>query len=156
MAIKQITVPDIGDFSDVAIIEVYISQGDTIGADDPLVSLESAKAVTDIPSPYGGTIKTVHVKEGDLVSKGTLLADIEVAGEEAAREAKAPTGKVPDKASSEQAPEKESEKAPQAKREEPRPEERSEEKPKGVGESKSQPGATASKDLVNAQAPGAV
>lgn len=160
MAIKQITVPDIGDFSDVAIIEVYISQGDTIGVDDPLVSLESAKAVTDIPSPYGGTIKTVHVKEGDLVSKGTLLADIEVAGDEAAPEDKAPAGKAPDKVPAEQAPEKESEKepekAPPAKKEEARPEELREEKPKEAKESKPEPEPAASKDLVNAQKPGAV
>ncbi|PKL27959.1 MAG: branched-chain alpha-keto acid dehydrogenase subunit E2 [Spirochaetae bacterium HGW-Spirochaetae-2] len=151
MAIKQITVPDIGDFADVAIIEVYISQGDTIGVDDPLVSLESAKAVTDIPSPYGGTIKTVHVKEGDLVSKGTLLADIEVAGEEAAQEDKVPAGKAPDKVPAEQAPEK----TPQAKKEEARPEEQ-EEKPKEAKETKPEAEPAASKDLVNAQKPGAV
>jgi len=152
MAIKQITVPDIGDFSDVAIIEVYISQGDTIGVDDPLVSLESAKAVTDIPSPYGGTIKTVHVKEGDLVSKGTLLADIEVVGEEAAQEAKAPSEQEPDKASPEPAAEKKPEKVQQAEEEKPQPEKQPEE----VKGSKPQPRATAGKDLVNAQAPGAV
>ena len=64
MATKQILVPDIGDFSDVAIIDVYISEGDVIEVDDPVIALESAKAVTDIPSPYAGTIKKVHVKEG--------------------------------------------------------------------------------------------
>ncbi len=78
MAVKQIKVPDIGDFSDVAVIDVYIKSGDTIGVDDPVIALESAKAVTDIPSPYAGTIKTVHIKEGDLVSKDSLLADIEI------------------------------------------------------------------------------
>ena len=77
MAITQIPVPDIGDFSDVAIIEVYVHVGDTIAVDDPVVSLESAKAVTDIPSTIAGTITAVHVKEGDLVSKGSILADIE-------------------------------------------------------------------------------
>jgi len=82
MAIKQITVPDMGDFSDIPIIDVYIAVGDTIEADDPVIALESAKAVTDIPSPFGGTIKKVHISEGDLVSTGSLIADIEV-GEQA-------------------------------------------------------------------------
>ena len=82
MAIKQITVPDMGDFSDIPIIDVYIAVGDTIEADDPIIALESAKAVTDIPSPFGGTIKKVHISEGDLVSTGSLIADIEV-GEQA-------------------------------------------------------------------------
>lgn len=161
MAIKQITVPDIGDFSDVAIIEVYVSEGDTISVDDPLVSLESAKAVTDIPSPFAGTIKTVHVKEGDLVSKGTLLADIEVAGEAASQEDNTPAGESPentsDKASAEQEPEKESVKNPEtvppAKGEADQPEEQPETKPK---ETTAQPEVAPSKDLVNAQAPGAV
>jgi pyruvate dehydrogenase E2 component (dihydrolipoamide acetyltransferase) len=82
MAIKQITVPDMGDFSNIPIIDVYIAVGDTIEADDPVIALESAKAVTDIPSPFGGTIKKVHISEGDLVSTGSLIADIEV-GEQA-------------------------------------------------------------------------
>ena len=79
MAVKQILIPNIGDFSDVAIIDVYIKVGDEIEAEDSLVSLESEKAVTDIPSPFSGTIKKVYVKEGDLVSKDSLVADIEVA-----------------------------------------------------------------------------
>ena len=83
MAKHQITVPDIGDFSDVAVIELYIHEGDTIALDDPVIALESAKAVTDIPSPYAGKITAVHVKEGDLVSKDSLLADIETAEESA-------------------------------------------------------------------------
>ena len=79
MATKQILVPDIGDFADVAIIEVYVKEGDEIQVDDPIIALESAKAVTDIPSPFGGTITKVHVKAGDTANTGTLLADIEVA-----------------------------------------------------------------------------
>lgn len=82
MAMKQIVVPDIGDFSDVAVIDVYIKEGDTIALDDPVIALESAKAVTDIPSPFAGVIKSVHIKEGDLVSKDSLLADIEVEEEQ--------------------------------------------------------------------------
>ncbi len=79
MAVKQILIPNIGDFSDVAIIDVYVKVGDEIEAEDSLVSLESEKAVTDIPSPFSGTIKEIYVKEGDLVSKDSLVADIEVA-----------------------------------------------------------------------------
>lgn len=82
MGVKQILVPDIGDFSDVAIIDVYISDGDQIGEEDPVIALESEKAVTDIPSPYAGKIVKVHVAEGDLVSKDSLLADIEVEAQE--------------------------------------------------------------------------
>ncbi|MGM0431753.1 MAG: 2-oxo acid dehydrogenase subunit E2, partial [Spirochaetota bacterium] len=82
MAVKQIKVPDIGDFTDVAIIEVYISEGDVISPEDPLIALESAKAVTDIPSPYGGKITKVHVSQDDLVSEGSLIADIEIEEEE--------------------------------------------------------------------------
>ena len=88
MAMKQILVPHIGDFSDVSIIEVYIKEGDTVAVDDSLIALESAKAVTDIPSPYSGTITKVAVKEGDLVSEGSLIAEIEVAAEEAKVEEK--------------------------------------------------------------------
>ncbi len=81
MAMKQILVPHIGDFSDVSIIEVYIKEGDSVEVDDSLIALESAKAVTDIPSPYSGTITKVAVKEGDHVSEGSLIAEIEVDAE---------------------------------------------------------------------------
>jgi pyruvate/2-oxoglutarate dehydrogenase complex dihydrolipoamide acyltransferase (E2) component len=82
MAEKQILIPNIGDFTDVAIIDVYVKVGDEIEAEDSLLSLESEKAVTDIPSPYSGKITKLHIKEGDLVSKDSLVADIEVAEEE--------------------------------------------------------------------------
>ncbi len=87
MAEKQILIPNIGDFSDVAIIDIYINVGDEIEAEDSILSLESEKAVTDIPSPYSGKITKLHIKEGDLVSKDSLVADIEVAGEEEKEEA---------------------------------------------------------------------
>ncbi len=79
MAITQIVVPDMGAYSNIPIIDVYIAVGDTIKVDDPVIALESAKAVTDIPSPFEGTIKKLHIHEGDLVSTGSLIADIEVA-----------------------------------------------------------------------------
>jgi pyruvate dehydrogenase E2 component (dihydrolipoamide acetyltransferase) len=142
MAEKQIRVPDIGDFSDVAIIDVYISEGDTIGEDDPVIALESEKAVTDIPSPYSGKIKKVHVKEGDLVSKDSVLADIEIEQESDEKEVK----EEPDKA------EKPEQKSDEQEREEPEPEQKPEEpKPeRAQTEPEQRP------DLVNAQKPGAI
>ena len=77
MAVTQIHIPDLGGFSEVPIIELYVKVGDTVEADESLVSLESEKAVTDIPSPLAGTITALHVKEGDTVSEGTLIADID-------------------------------------------------------------------------------
>ena len=96
MAIKKILIPNIGDFTDVAIIEVPISVGDTIEAEDTILSLETEKATTDIPSPYSGTITKVHIKEGDLVSKDSLVAEIEVAGEEeSSKEEEKPAKEAP-------------------------------------------------------------
>ena len=77
MAVTQIHIPDLGGFSEVPIIELYVKVGDTIESDESILSLESEKAVTDIPSPLAGTITALHVKEGDTVSEGTLIADIE-------------------------------------------------------------------------------
>ncbi|MXI85929.1 2-oxo acid dehydrogenase subunit E2 [Sphaerochaeta halotolerans] len=88
MAIKQILVPDIGDFSDVPIIDVYIKVGDVLSVEDSVVALESEKAVIDIPSPFAGTITKVLVKEGDLVSKDSPIAEIEVAAEGVEEEGK--------------------------------------------------------------------
>jgi pyruvate dehydrogenase E2 component (dihydrolipoamide acetyltransferase) len=115
MAIKQVTVPHMGDFSDIPIIEVYVKEGDTVAVDDSLIALESAKAVTDIPSPFSGTITKVLVKEGDLVSEGTPIVEIEVAAEaeaaaeqpeQAAKEAPAPSVAAAPPPASEPAPPK--------------------------------------------------
>lgn len=75
---KTITLPDIGNFTDVAIIEVLVQPGDTIKAEDSLITLESDKAAMEIPSPQGGTVKTVHVKVGDKVSQGSPILLLEV------------------------------------------------------------------------------
>ncbi len=69
----EVRVPDIGDFKDVPVIEVFVKPGDTIKPEAPLVSLESDKATMDVPSPAAGTVKEVKVKLGDKVSEGTLL-----------------------------------------------------------------------------------
>lgn len=98
MATKQILVPDIGDFQEVAIIDVYIKVGDILAAEDSVVALESDKAVIDIPSPFAGKITKVLIKEGDLVSKDSPLAEIEMESlEEPEQEEKKPAKEEPPK-----------------------------------------------------------
>jgi dihydrolipoamide dehydrogenase len=77
MATIEVKVPDIGDFSDVPVIEVLVKPGDAIQPEDPLVTLESDKATMDVPAPAAGTVKAVSVKVGDKVSEGTLLLTLE-------------------------------------------------------------------------------
>ncbi len=86
--IKQVLVPDIGNFKDVAIIEVMVKPGDTVRAEDALITLETDKATMDVPSPFGGVVKEVKVKVGDTVSEGSLIALVE-ASEAAASPTKA-------------------------------------------------------------------
>lgn len=76
--VKDILVPDIGDFDSVEVIEILVSAGDSINIEDPLVSLESDKAVMEIPSEAAGTIKEIKVQLGDTVSQGDLLLTMEV------------------------------------------------------------------------------
>ena len=78
MAIQEIRVPDIGDFKDVEIIEVLVKVGDTIKAEDSLITVESDKASMEIPSPLGGVVKDVRIQTGERVSKGSLLLSLEV------------------------------------------------------------------------------
>jgi pyruvate dehydrogenase E2 component (dihydrolipoamide acetyltransferase) len=76
---KEIFVPDIGDFSDVEVIEVLVNEGDSINAEDSLITVESEKAAMEIPAPEAGVIKEMKVKVGDTVSEGTLLLILEPA-----------------------------------------------------------------------------
>jgi len=76
----EVKVPDIGDFTDVPVIEVFVKVGDIVKPEDALVSLESDKATMDVPSPVGGTVKSLALKVGDKVSQGSLVAVIEGAG----------------------------------------------------------------------------
>jgi dihydrolipoamide dehydrogenase len=80
----EIRVPDIGDFTDVPVIEVFVKPGDAVAAEDSLVTLESDKATMDVPSPAAGIVREVHVKLGDRVSQGTLLVMLEPAADAAA------------------------------------------------------------------------
>ena len=75
--IKQVTVPDIGDYKDVSIIEVMVKVGDKINAEENLITLETDKAAMDVPSPYAGVIKELKVKTGDKVSQGSVILLLE-------------------------------------------------------------------------------
>ena len=73
----EVKVPDIGDFKDLPIIDILVKPGDTVGPEDPLVSLESDKATMDVPSPAAGVVKEIAVKVGDKVSEGSLILLLE-------------------------------------------------------------------------------
>jgi pyruvate dehydrogenase E2 component (dihydrolipoamide acetyltransferase) len=77
--VTEVSVPDLGDFADVPVIEIHVTTGDVVSAEDPLVTLESDKATMDVPSPAAGTVRELRVKVGDLVSRGSpiLLLDPE-------------------------------------------------------------------------------
>ncbi len=81
--IIEVTVPDIGDFKNVEVIEILVKPGDKIQKDDSLVSLESEKATMEIPSPLDGTVKTLKLKVGDKVSQGSLILTLEAVQESA-------------------------------------------------------------------------
>jgi pyruvate dehydrogenase E2 component (dihydrolipoamide acetyltransferase) len=94
--VAELRVPDIGDFKDVAVIELFIKPGDTVKPEQSLITVESDKASMEIPASQGGVIKEVKVKIGDKVSQGSLVALIESAGAAApAPAAAAPTPTPP-------------------------------------------------------------
>ncbi|HQR12158.1 MAG TPA: dihydrolipoyl dehydrogenase [Casimicrobiaceae bacterium] len=90
MSNVEVKVPDIGDFKDIPVIEIFVKPGDVVGAEDSLVTLESDKATMDVPSPAAGKVKEVHVKLGDKVSEGTLIVVLEGAAAAAAPAKTAP------------------------------------------------------------------
>lgn len=75
---KQVTVPDIGSFSDVDVIEISVNVGDSVAQDDTLITLETDKATMDVPAPFAGVIKELKVKVGDKVNQGDLVLMVEV------------------------------------------------------------------------------
>ena len=77
MSTIEVKVPDIGDFTDVPVIEVLVKPGDTVKVEDSLVTLESDKATMDVPAPAAGVVKSLAVKLGDKVSEGALLLTLE-------------------------------------------------------------------------------
>ena len=84
MAIREITVPDIGDVKGVDVIEVLVKAGDVINKDDPLITIETDKATMEVPSSAAGTVKEMKLKVGDKVSQGTLILLLEESGAVAA------------------------------------------------------------------------
>ncbi|HEX5786423.1 MAG TPA: biotin/lipoyl-containing protein, partial [Burkholderiaceae bacterium] len=82
MSIIEIKVPDIGDFDEVAVIELLVKVGDTVKAEQSLITVESDKASMEIPSSHAGVVKELRIKLGDKVSEGSVVAMLEVAGSE--------------------------------------------------------------------------
>jgi dihydrolipoamide dehydrogenase len=76
----EVRVPDIGDFTDVPVIEIHVSAGDEVAPEDPLVTLESDKATMDVPAPLAGLVKQLRVAIGDRVSEGSVLLTLESDG----------------------------------------------------------------------------
>jgi pyruvate dehydrogenase E2 component (dihydrolipoamide acetyltransferase) len=76
---KEVLVPDIGDYKDVPIIEVLVKPGDSVKAEDSLVTLESDKATMEVPAPFAGVVKELKVKVGDKVSEGIAILTLEAA-----------------------------------------------------------------------------
>jgi pyruvate dehydrogenase E2 component (dihydrolipoamide acetyltransferase) len=94
----EVKIPDIGDFPEVAVIEVMVKPGDVVKAEDPVITLESDKATMDVPSPAAGTVKDVKIKVGDKVAEGTLVLTLETSEEKPATapaKAEAPVAAAP-------------------------------------------------------------
>jgi pyruvate dehydrogenase E2 component (dihydrolipoamide acetyltransferase) len=77
MSTIEVKVPDIGDFKDIPVIEIFVKAGDTVAREDSLISLESDKATMDVPAPAGGVVKDLRLKLGDKVSEGTLILTLD-------------------------------------------------------------------------------
>ncbi len=90
MALVEVKVPDIGDFKDVAVIEVLVKPGDTVKVEQSLITVESDKASMEIPSSHAGVVKELKVNLGDTVNEGSLLLTLEAAGEAATSAAPPP------------------------------------------------------------------
>jgi pyruvate dehydrogenase E2 component (dihydrolipoamide acetyltransferase) len=86
-AMTEVRIPDLGDTSDVSVIEVLVAPGDTIAKEDPIVTLESDKASMDVPSPLAGVVEQVHIAVGDSVAPGTLVLTVAAGEGDAAPEA---------------------------------------------------------------------
>jgi pyruvate dehydrogenase E2 component (dihydrolipoamide acetyltransferase) len=76
-SIKDVLVPDIGDFKEIPVIEVLVKPGDKVSPEESLITLESDKATMEVPAPFGGTVKTMNVKVGDKISEGAVILSLE-------------------------------------------------------------------------------
>lgn len=104
MAIEKILLPDFGEVKDIVVVEIFVSPGDSVEKDSSLMSLESDKAVMDLPSPFKGVIKEIHVEEEAVINTGDHLISIEV--EAVSKEDPAPP---PEEKKTEAVPEKQEE-----------------------------------------------
>ena len=104
MALVDIKVPDIGDFDEVGVIELLVKVGDTVKAEQSLITVESDKASMEIPSSHAGVVKEIKVKLGDKVSEGSVVVALEVAGAAEAPAAAAPADAAPAPAAAAPAP----------------------------------------------------
>ena len=97
MALIDIKVPDIGDFKDVAVIELLVKPGDSVKAEQSLITVESDKASMEIPSSHAGVVKALSIKVGDVVNEGSVILSLEAEGAApaAAAPAKAPVAGAP-------------------------------------------------------------
>jgi dihydrolipoamide dehydrogenase len=77
---QEVRVPDIGDFTDVPVIEIHVAAGDEVAVEDPLVTLESDKATMDVPAPFAGVVTQLRVSIGDRVSEGSVLMTVTADG----------------------------------------------------------------------------
>jgi dihydrolipoamide dehydrogenase len=110
--VSRVLVPDLGDFKDVEVIDVLVKPGDTVQLESPLITLETEKATMDVPSSAAGVVKSVAVKKGDRVSKGSVIVEVEgeavsgsrLAVSEEKKEAPAPTPAAAPKPPSAQTP----------------------------------------------------
>ena len=98
MALINVVVPDIGDFKDVAVIELMVQPGDTVAVDQSLVTVESDKASMEIPCSHAGVVKELKVAIGDTVNQGSLLLVLEAAGAAAAATGAAAAGAAAEEA----------------------------------------------------------
>jgi len=94
-ALVDIKVPDIGDFSDVEVIEVMVKPGDAVGVDDSLITIESDKAAMEVPATRPAWVKEIRVKVGDKVSEGSPIVVIETAAAGDGKPAAASTQRPP-------------------------------------------------------------
>jgi pyruvate dehydrogenase E2 component (dihydrolipoamide acetyltransferase) len=90
----EVKVPDIGDFKNIPVIEILVKPGDTVRAEDPLVTLESDKATMEVPSPVAGTVREIRIKVGDKVSEGALVLMLEASDDAPAVSKAAPAPAV--------------------------------------------------------------
>jgi len=95
VGLMEVRVPDLGNFKDVAVIDVLVKPGDTVAVDTPLVTLESDKAAMDVPSTVGGVIEKLHTAKGGKVSTGDLIATVKTDGAPAAATPEAPRAPAP-------------------------------------------------------------